>query len=63
MIIIVNALSQSTKQIYTHSGRSGDSGNKFLVCVCVCARVFVTNQDIDLYNDTGMNVLFLPSVI
>ncbi len=26
------------------------------VCVCVCesVRVFVTNQDIDLYNDTGM---------
>ncbi len=28
------------------------------VCVCVCERVrvcvFVTNQDIDLYNDTGM---------
>ncbi len=22
--------------------------------VCVCVRVFVTNQDIDLYNDTGM---------
>ncbi len=26
-----------------------------VVCVCVvCVRVFVTNQDIDLYNDTGM---------
>ncbi len=26
------------------------------VCVCVraCVRVFVTNQDIDLYNDTGI---------
>ncbi len=24
------------------------------VCVCECVRVFVTNQDIDLYNDTGM---------
>ncbi len=24
------------------------------VCVCVCVHVFVTNQDIDLYNDTGM---------
>ncbi len=26
------------------------------MCVCesVCVRVFVTNQDIDLYNDTGM---------
>ncbi len=24
------------------------------VCVCVCVCVFVTNQDIDLYNDTGM---------
>ncbi len=24
------------------------------VCVCACVRVFVTNQDIDLYNDTGM---------
>ncbi len=24
------------------------------VCVCVRVRVFVTNQDIDLYNDTGM---------
>ncbi len=26
------------------------------VCVSVCmsVRVFVTNQDIDLYNDTGM---------
>ncbi len=23
------------------------------VCVCVCAR-FCDNQDIDLYNDTGM---------
>ncbi len=24
------------------------------VCECVSVRVFVTNQDIDLYNDTGM---------
>ncbi len=24
------------------------------MCVCECVRVFVTNQDIDLYNDTGM---------
>ncbi len=22
--------------------------------MCVCVRVFVTNQDINLYNDTGM---------
>ncbi len=24
------------------------------VCVFVCARVFVTNEDINLYTDTGM---------
>ncbi len=23
------------------------------VCVCVCAHIFVTNEDINLYNDTG----------
>ncbi len=23
-------------------------------CVCVCVRVFVTNEDINLYNDMGM---------
>ncbi len=29
------------------------------VCVCVCSfvRVFVTNQDINVYNDTGMTQL------
>ncbi len=24
------------------------------VCVCVCARVFVTYEDTNLYNDMGM---------
>ncbi len=24
------------------------------VCVCVCVCAFVTNEDINLYNDTGM---------
>ncbi len=24
------------------------------VCTCVCACIFVTNEDMNLYNDTGM---------
>ncbi len=57
-LFILNAHKQKFKTFNYLSLTLSLSQSRYIddigVCVCECVRVFVTNQDIDLYNDTGM---------